>query len=204
MNRSIISLLAKLDAIYFTPNINGRLRCLQSTTSVSRRQLHSHGCVFRRHLGLAQHKKDQLNGFVSPGLLHNELRQSCMVTRKTYSTDNGRNLSFEEFQALLNSQDIQVIDVREPEELETDGKIPNAINIPLGQLKKTLLMDDGLFMQKYRVVKPQPHDLNLVFVGLGPIKSNAAMAIARKIGFKHARHFGGGFNEWSSKMNPGS
>lgn len=43
---------------------------------------------------------------------------------------------------MMNSPEgVQLIDVREPEELESDGRIPGAINIP----RKTFLFEDHPF-----------------------------------------------------------
>lgn len=45
-------------------------------------------------------------------------------------------------------------------------------------------MDDARFTEHYKVPKPQLHDTNIVFYGLGPIKSSAALEIAHKLGYK--------------------
>ncbi|GAB1605426.1 thiosulfate sulfurtransferase/rhodanese-like domain-containing protein 3 [Argonauta hians] len=113
--------------------------------------------------------------------------------------DKWTNLCFEDLEALIGCGDIQLFDVREPKEISDTGKIPCAVNIPLGQIKEALLMADDVFLEKYSVPKPALQDTNIVFVGLGPIKSSAALEIAHKIGFKKARHYYGGYKEWIQK-----
>ncbi|CAI9737021.1 Hypothetical predicted protein [Octopus vulgaris] len=73
------------------------------------------------------------------------------------------------------------------------------VSTQVGQIKEALLMADDLFLNTYGVVKPSLQDTNIVFVGLGPIKSSAALEIAHKAGFKKARHYYGGYKEWLTK-----
>lgn len=47
-----------------------------------------------------------------------------------------------------------MIDVREPGELQQEGKIPNAINLPLSNLQETLGLDDASFKNKFDFDKP--------------------------------------------------
>lgn len=53
----------------------------------------------------------------------------------------------------------------------------------VGQVKAALLMSDEEFQNTYHAVKPQSYDHNIVFYGLGPIKSRAALELAKKAGF---------------------
>lgn len=48
----------------------------------------------------------------------------------TTSSINFQDISFEDLEALINGGDIQLIDVREPSEIKSSGKIGQAINIP--------------------------------------------------------------------------
>ncbi|XP_069103693.1 thiosulfate:glutathione sulfurtransferase-like [Argopecten irradians] len=109
------------------------------------------------------------------------------------------DLNFDEILALLGSGNLQLIDVREPKELVQQGEFPTALNIPLSCLKESLLLNDEHFSEMFKTPKPRPHDEHLVFVGFGPIKSNTALEIAHKMGFKKARQYAGGFKEWMEK-----
>lgn len=99
----------------------------------------------------------------------------------------------------MRGSDIQLIDVREPSEIKATGKIGKAVNIPLGQVKEALLLPDESFQDRYKAPKPQKHDHNIVFYGLGPIKSQAALQLARKAGYTHAREYSGGWEEYCAK-----
>lgn len=123
-----------------------------------------------------------------------------------YSTsshyDKWTNLSYDDLQALIDCGDIQLFDVREPKEILDTGKIPCAINIPLGQIKDALAMEKHAFLELYQVDKPEQQDTNIVFVGLSHIKSSTALELAHRAGFKKARHYYGGYEEWLKKQQP--
>lgn len=105
-------------------------------------------------------------------------------------------LSHEDLEALIDSGDIQLIDIREEKEIGEQGVFPGAINIPLQDLKKALQMTDEAFTEKYKAPKPQHKDTNIVFAGFKSVKSSAALEIAHKLGFKKARQYKNGFEEW--------
>uniref|UniRef100_G3MSR0 Rhodanese domain-containing protein n=1 Tax=Amblyomma maculatum TaxID=34609 RepID=G3MSR0_AMBMU len=117
----------------------------------------------------------------------------------TTSSVNFQDLTYEDLNALLLGGDIQLIDVREPAEVAASGKIGNAINIPLGQVKDALLMSDETFQKTYHAQKPQSYDHNIVFYGAGPIKSQAALKLAHKAGYIHAREYSGGWDDYQKK-----
>lgn len=117
----------------------------------------------------------------------------------TTSSINFQDLTYEDLDALLQGGDIQLIDVREPAEVAASGKIGNAINIPLGQVKDALLLSDESFQRTYHAQKPQSYDHNIVLYGAGPIKSQAALKLAHKAGYAHARQYSGGWEEYAKK-----
>ncbi|XP_064455508.1 thiosulfate:glutathione sulfurtransferase-like [Ornithodoros turicata] len=110
-----------------------------------------------------------------------------------------KDISLEDLEALIQGGDIQLIDVREPSEVKGTGMISKAVNIPLGQVKEALLLPDESFQDRYKAPKPQAHDHNVVFYGLGPIKSEAALQLAKKAGYLYARQYSGGWEEYSKK-----
>ncbi|CAD5116531.1 DgyrCDS5410 [Dimorphilus gyrociliatus] len=116
-------------------------------------------------------------------------------------TSKKKELSIEELIALIEARDIKLIDVREPKEIEETGYIKGALNIPLTKLKEALQMTPESFSEHYKRSQPQKHDSNIVFYGLGSVKSTAALEIAHRSGFKKARHFPGGWEEWSTEVN---
>lgn len=59
--------------------------------------------------------------------------------RRTYcqqEKERWTDLTYEQLNSLLESRDIVLIDVREPKEIEANGKIPESVNIP----RKVLLI----------------------------------------------------------------
>uniref|UniRef100_A0A6G5A5P8 Putative sulfotransferase n=1 Tax=Rhipicephalus microplus TaxID=6941 RepID=A0A6G5A5P8_RHIMP len=125
----------------------------------------------------------------------------CIMGARSVSTSgvNFQDLSYEDLKALMQGGDIQLIDVREPAEVAASGKIGNAINIPLGQVKDALLMSEEAFQKAYHAQKPQSYDHNIVFYGLGPIKSHAALKLAHKAGYTHAREYSAGWEDYKAK-----
>ncbi|XP_014678336.1 PREDICTED: uncharacterized protein LOC106818131 [Priapulus caudatus] len=118
---------------------------------------------------------------------------------RCYSTHD-YEMTYEELKALLNTGGVQLFDVREPSEIERDGEVlQNAANLPLGQVKEALVMTEEAFAEKYKCARPQKWDANVIFYGLGPIKSTAAVELAHKAGYTKARHYPGGIAEWKSK-----
>ncbi|XP_060085442.1 thiosulfate:glutathione sulfurtransferase-like isoform X1 [Ylistrum balloti] len=109
------------------------------------------------------------------------------------------DLNFDDILTLLGNGNLQLIDVREPNELAQQGEFPSALNIPLSCLKESLMLKDERFIELFNIPKPRPNDEDIVFVGFGPIKSSTALEIAHKMGFKKARQYTGGFKEWLEK-----
>jgi len=128
--------------------------------------------------------------------LHHHQRQQV----RHYTIHQEHDLEYEDLLALLESGDIQLFDVREPFEVKQTGMIKSATNIPLGLLKDALKLDDATFIQRFGVPKPLPQDKNTIFYGYGPIKSKAALELAAKVGYHKARHYVGGWEDWSMRQ----
>lgn len=114
--------------------------------------------------------------------------------------EKSTELSYEDLVALLESGGIQLIDVREKREIQEQGAFPGSVNIPLVNLKEALTVAENEYLQRYGVSKPEKHDTNVIFVGFGPVKSSTALEIAHKMGYKKARHYAGGFEEWKQRQ----
>lgn len=94
-----------------------------------------------------------------------------------------------------------LIDVRDRREVEMNGSIQGAKLIPLPELKAALLMDEDEFVLKYGFPKPAKSDRNIVFYGQGAVKSNSALEIAGKLGYKGVLRMAGGYDEWIEKTH---
>lgn len=97
-----------------------------------------------------------------------------------------------------------VVDVRDPKEVSEEGCIPTSTNIPLGKLKASLQMENDEFQECFKITKPESSDgSDLVFYGRSSVKGLAALEIAHKLGYKKARHFVGGYEEWCLRQKDG-
>ena len=103
-----------------------------------------------------------------------------------------------ELKALLADDTIRLIDVRRPEELQQTGKIGNALNVPLSELEEALSLADEHFLHTYRAKKPSKTD-NIVFTCLAGVRSRRALLLAQALGYKKARHYVGGWEEWAAQ-----
>jgi rhodanese-related sulfurtransferase len=89
-----------------------------------------------------------------------------------------------ELTALLASQHIDLIDVRDPSELAASGYIAGSRNIPLDDFRAD---PDKLLS----------HDSTIVFVCAKGVRSLAAAKLAERLGYEHIYNLDGGTKEWS-------
>jgi 3-mercaptopyruvate sulfurtransferase SseA len=59
-------------------------------------------------------------------------------TQQSPPMDESKRVAADDIDKLLADGKVLLLDVREPKELEELGTIPDAVNIPLGQLEKRL------------------------------------------------------------------
>jgi len=111
-------------------------------------------------------------------------------------------LNYESLYAMMNraSGNIWLVDVREKAEVQKAGMIPQSINIPLSTLKRALLQDSDDFYSQYGIPKPRKTDEYLVFYSLNHVKGVTALEIAHRLGFRKARQYAGGYEDWISKQ----
>ncbi|KAK2709322.1 thiosulfate sulfurtransferase/rhodanese-like domain-containing protein 3 [Artemia franciscana] len=105
-------------------------------------------------------------------------------------------VSYEDLVEAFKNEKKLIIDVRQPEELISPGKLPKGINIPLGELINALQMPDRVFEERYRTPKPD-EDQEIIFSCLAGIRSLKALIMARQLGFYRTKHYPGGFAEYS-------
>ncbi|VDO01024.1 unnamed protein product [Rodentolepis nana] len=78
----------------------------------------------------------------------------------------------------------QLFDVRDPNELEEDNRLPGAVNIPLDDIEMAFTLDDADFQAKYGVPKPKPSDDNLVFSCRAGRRSLIACEKVQNLGYE--------------------
>ncbi|KAL7840775.1 hypothetical protein AOLI_G00260980 [Acnodon oligacanthus] len=107
-------------------------------------------------------------------------------------------VTLEQLKAMLASRNIQLFDVRNPEEFQA-GRIPAATNIPLEKLEESLQLPPKVFERRFQVKAPKKEDDNIVFHCQRGRRSLTALEIALRLGFSRARHYAGGYSEWAEK-----
>ncbi|XP_066035598.1 thiosulfate sulfurtransferase/rhodanese-like domain-containing protein 3 isoform X1 [Chamaea fasciata] len=91
------------------------------------------------------------------------------------------NVSYQELKDLKKANVLH-IDVRERWEIDRFGKIPESVNIPLGELMEALQMDPMEFKEQYNQKMPSKSD-PVVFSCLAGTRSKQALGFAMSLGF---------------------
>uniref|UniRef100_A0A1A7WMA0 Rhodanese domain-containing protein n=1 Tax=Iconisemion striatum TaxID=60296 RepID=A0A1A7WMA0_9TELE len=112
--------------------------------------------------------------------------------------DEASVVTLSQLKTMLSNHNIQLFDVRNPDEYQT-GRIPQAVNIPLDILEESLKLSPEHFLQRFDVKAPGKDDDNLVFHCRSGVRSSKALGIAYQLGFYKARHYRGGYLEWSEQ-----
>jgi rhodanese-related sulfurtransferase len=96
----------------------------------------------------------------------------------------------QEAMALAQRPDVALVDIRDPRELEREGKIPGALHCPRGMLEFWIDPQSPYY-------KPQfGDDKTYVFFCAGGMRSVLATKVAQDMGMKPVAHIIGGFAAW--------
>ncbi|XP_070784447.1 thiosulfate:glutathione sulfurtransferase [Enoplosus armatus] len=114
------------------------------------------------------------------------------------ASDSASVVTYSQLKTMLSNRDIQLFDVRNPDEYQA-GRIPDAVNIPLGNLEESLKLSPEHFQLIFEVRAPGKDDDNIVFHCKSGNRSSKALDIARQLGFSRARHYKGGYSEWAEQ-----
>jgi rhodanese-related sulfurtransferase len=107
-----------------------------------------------------------------------------------------KTLTLDEARALLGRDDVLFVDLRDPRELERDGRIAGAFHCPRGMLE--FWIDPA---SPY--AKPQfQQDKTFVFFCAGGLRSALSAAVAQKMGLAPVAHVEGGFSAWKKSGAP--
>lgn len=105
-------------------------------------------------------------------------------------------LTVDEAQALLGRDDVTFVDLRDPRELEREGRMPGAFHCPRGMLEFWIDPESPY-------AKPQfQEDKRFVFFCGGGWRSALAADIAQTMGLKPVAHIEGGFGAWKKAGAP--
>ena len=105
-------------------------------------------------------------------------------------------LDAEEARTLLGQDGVVFVDLRDPRELEREGKMPGAFHCPRGMLEFWVDPES-----KYH--KPVfSEDKRFVFFCAAGARSALATQTAQRMGLKPVAHIAGGFGAWKAAGGP--
>ncbi len=105
-------------------------------------------------------------------------------------------LDVDAVRALLGRDDVLLIDIRDPRELEREGRMPGAFHCTRGMLEFWIDPESPY-------AKPQfQEDRTFVFFCAGGWRSALAAKSAKDMGLKPVAHMKGGFGAWKQAGAP--
>ena len=119
-----------------------------------------------------------------------------MTLRKGYqalldeATRSVRTLSVEEARELHGRTDVQFVDLRDPRELEREGKIPGAFHAPRGMLEFWVDPESPYYKDVFAPGK------TFVFYCQSGWRSALATRTVQDMGLPNVCHVGGGYRAW--------
>ncbi len=105
-------------------------------------------------------------------------------------------LSVAEAQALQGREDVVFVDLRDPRELEREGKMPGAFHCPRGMLEFWIDPESPYAKPVFQ------QDKQFVFFCAGGWRSALAARAAQEMGLKPVAHIEGGFGAWKKAGAP--
>ncbi|XP_053603274.1 thiosulfate sulfurtransferase/rhodanese-like domain-containing protein 3 isoform X1 [Plodia interpunctella] len=136
------------------------------------------------------------------------LEKPTFICARSYSDKSSKNkimvdprhvVSYEDILKVIHKPEKLIIDVRNPEEVSSTGKIPSSINIPLSSVSDVLAsMSNEEFQKQYHRTKPSSSD-ELIFYCQSGRRSTEALDKALKLGYTKSKTYLGSWNDWSSK-----
>ncbi|KAK5443501.1 Thiosulfate sulfurtransferase rdl2, mitochondrial [Exophiala xenobiotica] len=130
---------------------------------------------------------------------------TTLVRRKDDSDSQSRSTVYAmpDIQALITSSKPDphriLIDVREPSELQSTGKIPGSQNLPIKSAPDAFFLGPEEFEERFGWQKPGPND-EVIFYCKAGVRSRAAAQLAGQAGFGgKIGEFPGSWVEWEGK-----
>ena len=105
-------------------------------------------------------------------------------------------LSVEEARKLHGSGDITFVDLRDPRELEREGRMPGAFHCPRGMLEFWIDPESPYAKPVFQ------EDKKFIFHCAGGLRSALAAKTAQDMGLKPVAHMAGGFAAWRDAGGP--
>jgi rhodanese-related sulfurtransferase len=105
-------------------------------------------------------------------------------------------LSIEEAKALAGQAGVQFVDLRDPREIEREGRMPGAFHCPRGMLEFWIDPESPYHKPVFA------EDKRFVFFCAGGWRSALAAQIAKRMGLHPVAHIEGGFGAWKKAGAP--
>ena len=105
-------------------------------------------------------------------------------------------LSPQDAVALHGREDVVLVDLRDPRELEREGKVPGAFHCPRGMLEFWIDPESPYHKPVFA------QDKRFVFFCAGGMRSALAAATASDMGLRPVAHIEGGFGKWKEAGGP--
>jgi rhodanese-related sulfurtransferase len=104
-----------------------------------------------------------------------------------------KTLEVEDVKALVGRDDVVLVDLRDPRELEREGMMPGAFHCPRGLLEFWIDPESPYAKPVFQ------EDKQFVFFCAGGWRSALAAKTAADMGLKPVAHMRGGFGEWKKQ-----
>ncbi len=123
------------------------------------------------------------------------------ITKSVKSMVEAAKREIEEIEAadavkLAGRPDVVLVDLRDPRELERDGKVPGAFRMTRGMLEFWIDPESPYFKPIFS------EDKKFVFFCAGGLRSALAAKTAQDMGLKPVAHVLGGFKAWKDAGGP--
>lgn len=112
-------------------------------------------------------------------------KEMCELAEREIET-----LAVEEAIKLYGRDDVVLVDIRDPRELQREGKVPGAFHCPRGMLEFWIDPNGSYFKPVFG------QDKKFVFFCAGGMRSALAAQTAQRMGLKPVAHIRGGFGAW--------
>jgi rhodanese-related sulfurtransferase len=107
-----------------------------------------------------------------------------------------RTLSVDEAAVMHGRDDVVFVDLRDPRELEREGKLPGAFHCPRGMLEFWIDPESPYAKPVFQ------DDKTFVFFCAGGWRSALAAKTAQDMGLRPVAHIDGGFSAWKKAEKP--
>jgi rhodanese-related sulfurtransferase len=105
-------------------------------------------------------------------------------------------LDVEEVKAMLGRDDVVLVDIRDPRELDREGRMPGAFHCTRGMLEFWIDPESPYAKPVFQ------DDKTFVFFCAGGWRSALAAKTAKDMGLKPVAHMRGGFGAWKQAGGP--